>query len=390
LKIDGREVGPPPWEGDLPPGPHEISADGDAARAAPQRVELARAARIELPLALKLRTGHVLIDPHQTDAQIKVDGAVVATGIWEGDLKIGRHDMTIDAPGFLTYTRAVLVHDDERIAESAALKPKPRDERLDYVGMYGGVTAGATVSPSTNEYAEMCQNGGSGCSGNHPAIGAVNDYANIGYSFGVLALEAVALFRLDLTSADVDFPADAGGGRTGPARTEHLDMTRFIYGAGLGGRITTKGSIARFTFGTSLLVAQERVKGTVQFDSKSSPINCGNNNGGGSSGSSNGGCNNSVDEKGSKTAPAILLDGGLMLGSTPGVRFKLGMVALFGFFGDVVADSDAKLNTSVCNNNTTGPGGPTCSSATFGIPALRFAQGTQWFVGPTLGLQFGH
>src|SRR4030095_716164 len=53
VSVDGKEVGPLPWEGDLEPGAHQISGRGPKSAAAAVRVEIARRAKIELALELE-------------------------------------------------------------------------------------------------------------------------------------------------------------------------------------------------------------------------------------------------------------------------------------------------------------------------------------------------
>jgi hypothetical protein len=370
LRIDGRDVGPPPFEGDLPPGPHEIVAEGTATRAAPQRIELARAARVEVPLAMKRRAGHVTIDPHQADARIRVDGVEVGTGIWEGELEIGRHDVAIDAPGFVRYERALLVHDDEKLVESAALRPVPHVEHVDDTGLYGNFTLGFAGSPAaTDVYSELCRSDPSRCVQSGPPLGGALAVA-LGYDFGWVGLEAVGMFRGDRTDAKFAIPADAGDGWSGPGRVEHLGMTRLLGVGGLGARFFTRGSMARFTFGSALLVGRDTVVGNVAIDSTSVPLAC-------PAGQT---CDTSANLTAVKTVPVLCFDAALLLGSTPGVKFKLGAMMMLEVAGDMVADSGASFPRQLDAKTQTA----------LVVPNVRFSQGTQLFVGPVLGMQFGH
>lgn len=372
LKLDGADIGAPPWEGDLAPGPHEVAAEGETSRAPAQRVDLARAARVAVALVLKPRVGHVTIDPRQADARIAIDGKLVGTGVWEGDLRIGRHDLVIEANGFVRYQHALLVHDDEKIVERAALVPVPRVEKPEWAGVYGGVQLAFMASPRPSDtYSSLCRSDAAGCEGSGAPLGG-EMFVNVGYSFGYAGIEAVGLFRADHTASSYAIPTDGGLGWGGPARVENLAMTRLVAAGGLGARAFTKGSVARFTLGTSILVGRDTSLGTLSVADKT-PATCPPNQV----------CDSSGDVRAAKTVPVLHLDAGLLLGSTPGVKLRLGVAAMFEFVGDLNADAGLTFARQVCTDGA-------CTRSDIVTPPVRFSNGTQFFVGPTLGMQFGY
>jgi hypothetical protein len=372
LKLDGADVGAPPWAGDLAPGPHEVAAEGDASRAPAQRVDLARAARLAVTLTLKPRVGHVTIDPRQADARIVIDGAAIGTGVWEGDLKIGRHDLVIEANGFARYEHALLVHDDEKIVERAALVPLPRVERPEWAGVYGGVQLAFMASPRPSDtYSSLCRSEPSGCQSSGAPLGG-DLFVHVGYSFGWIGLEGVGLFRADHTASSYSIPTDGGLGWAGPARVEQLAMTRLVGAGGLGVRGFTKGSIARFTLGTAMLVGRDTTIGTLSI-ADATVATCPPNQV----------CDSSGDVRATKTVPVLHLDAGLLLGSTPGVKLRLGVAAMFEFVGDLQAPSGLSFARQLCTDAG-------CARSDIVTPPVRFSNGTQFFVGPTLGMQFGY
>ena len=372
VRLDGADVGAPPWQGDLAPGPHEVAAEGDATRAPSQRVELARAARQSVALALKPRVGHVTIDPRQADARIVIDGAAAGTGVWEGDLRIGKHEVVIEAAGFARYEHALLVHDDEKLVERAALVPVPRVDPPQWAGVYGGLGLAFLASPRPSDtYSSLCRADPGGCDLSGAALGG-DLVVNVGYSFGYAGIEAVGLFRADHTDARYSIPTDGGRGWAGPARVEHLAVTRLVAAGGLGARAFTKGSVARFTFGSAILVGRDTSLGTLSVDDKTSatcPPNLV--------------CNTSADVRAAKTVPVLRFDTGLLLGSTPGVKLKIGLAAMFEFVGDMYADGGLTFARQLCT-------GSTCARSDLVVPPVRFSNGTQFFIGPTLGMQFGY
>src|SRR5258708_7544960 len=105
VHVDGKEMGPLPWEGDVEPGFHQVSGEGPKSAAAPVRVEITRRARSEVALQLQDQTGIVYVDPHNAEAEITLDGNVVGKGVWEGKVSAERHEVSITAPLYRPYRR---------------------------------------------------------------------------------------------------------------------------------------------------------------------------------------------------------------------------------------------------------------------------------------------
>jgi hypothetical protein len=87
-----------------------------------------------------------------------------------------------------------------------------------------------------------------------------------------------------------------------------------------------------------------------------------------------------TSDAGSYTAPLVALDAGLLVGATPGVKFLIGVQALFEFVPST--DGPGKGTRHLGFNATE-------ASVPLGAPPVRVAKGTQIFLGPTLGFQFG-
>ncbi len=323
LKVDDKDVGPMPWEGDLAPGPHRLDAAGDGLHAATRTVEVTRGARLDIALELVKAVGHLFVDPHIPDAEIQVDRKRVGQGVWEGELTPGQHLIAITAPGYTPYERMVLIHDGDRRTESVALERIAG--RQDYRGVYANLDFALAVSPNPHNYVEdNCK--ALGCSTNGLAIGPAT-YLGVGYSFGYFGFEGLGYFRWDQTHEK-----QAAGG---------IDTTfnQFAFGGGIGARGFTKGPVARATLGFRFLVLHELIT-----ESQSKP-------------------NAGMHGNANATVPAVAWDLGLALGSTPGAKFKIGVVAQLEFFGGQVTEAKTTLEA---------------------------AKGMQAFIGPTLGMQFGY
>jgi hypothetical protein len=141
---------------------------------------------------------------------------------------------------------------------------------------------------------------------------------------------------------------------------ENQSTIHFKYGSvngfvGAGARITSHTDVIRFTFGTSFGAAIRNY--AFSLDGATAPF----------------------DSSASYTAPGLMLDGGMLLGSTPGAKFYLGGLLWVDF------PPEDLLTGSI--------------PATAGLPAgvvstsdskMLLSTGTQVYVGPMLGVQFGH
>jgi hypothetical protein len=371
VSVDGKEVGPLPWEGDLEPGSHQVSGQGPQSASAAVRVEITRKARTDVALELQDQMGVVYVDPHNAEAEISVDGKVMAKGVWEGKVSAGRHEVAIAAPLFRPYRRVLMVHVGERIVENTPLQLEEGVNLHSFAGLYVGIDLLGRfgTAPPASDLAENCPVQKGSCDVGKPAgAGAL---LRIGYSFGWLGLEGIGFASLDHSSSDAQYQAyltESMSPHYGLPRHETHDLTRFGAGAALGVRATSKHSVIRFTAGTGFGVAFRNMNAQVdaQFDNLPLTQNCLN-------------CNNSDHRNWGnsvgKVAPVLLFDASLLLGSTPGTKFQLGALAMVEFYGDPVM-TDAQSPDSV-------------GGYPLGRPALQVAKGTEVFIGPVLGLQFG-
>jgi hypothetical protein len=223
------------------------------------------------------------------------------------------------------------------------------------------------ASSPGSEFAESCPVQKGWCETGKP-LGAAA-LLRIGYSFGWLGAEVVGFGSADHTSVDAEYQAlltQSMSSHYGPARHESYNMNRFGAGGALGVRATSKHSIIRFTAGTAFGLGFRNIDAQVdaQFQSPPSCPTCPPNQD-----------TRSWTSGASKTVPLVLLDASLLLGSTPGTKFQLGALAAVEFYGDPLV--------------TPGQGPDSVGGAQFGRPAIQVAHGTEVFIGPLLGLQFG-
>jgi hypothetical protein len=115
--MDGTELGPAPFKGEVPVGRHTFEARAPGFVTARQTSEVVEGepVRITLSLVKALAEGKVKIVTDHPDAVIRIDDEVVGYGAWEGVLTAGGHKLTIAKDGYQTHeAELALVADQER------------------------------------------------------------------------------------------------------------------------------------------------------------------------------------------------------------------------------------------------------------------------------------
>ncbi|MFO0552769.1 MAG: PEGA domain-containing protein [Polyangiaceae bacterium] len=120
IYIDGTEMGPAPFKGEVPTGRHTFEARLKGYLPGVETSEVAYGEPLRLTLALRpeLKEGKIRIRTGQADAVISVDGEVKGSGTWEGLLPEGGHRVAITKDGYKTRTEEVaLVANQERVVD---------------------------------------------------------------------------------------------------------------------------------------------------------------------------------------------------------------------------------------------------------------------------------
>jgi hypothetical protein len=355
--VDGADVGPAPWEGDVKPGVHVVEAKGADRFAAPKKVEVARRERVVVALDLVPMTGRVQVDTHTTDASILVNGAMVGKGVWEGTLPAGEHEVRIEAAGFRPYARKFLVHAGETFVEDARLESTAvRTE-----GIYSGLAFFGEFSPSpaTNDIAQACPT--SSCDASKPLGGGL--LVRAGYSFGWIAAEGLVLGAYDYSSASVNYasPVPSTDAHEGPARKELYDFHRFGGGGAVGVRVANKHPHLRFTAGTHV-----GAMGRGALYKRSTTSNTTTSS------------ETFTSDTVSYTSLLWLFDVGVIVGWENGAKFHVGVMGIVeGVLGGPAMAPASSTQHTLDNN------------VPLGTPALGLANGIQVFLGPVLGFDFG-
>ncbi len=111
VKIDGKEVGPAPYAGQVPvtADPHQFSAEAPGYVTATQSaiVREGEVLNLTLQLAPEQEKGKLLVFAKPEGATIEIDGRAVGASKWEGPVEARTHQVVVKKPGFYTWTHDV-------------------------------------------------------------------------------------------------------------------------------------------------------------------------------------------------------------------------------------------------------------------------------------------
>jgi hypothetical protein len=361
--VDGKDVGPAPWEGDVTPGQHLVEGKGADRFAAPKPIDVPRRARVEMALDVATRSGRVQVESHTSDARISIDGNQVGTGVWEGSLPEGEHQLTIEGTGYRAYKRAFLVHAGETYVADA---PPEGDSVPRYEGIYSGLALFGFATPTgASTFITTACPPESACQTSAPLGGGLA--VRVGYAFGWISVEGLALGSYDYSTGSLTYPYN---GSTDAARSESYAFHRFGGGGAIGVRASSLDPHLRFT-GSAMggLVAM----GNLFVQNATS-----NADGTGA----NEPANNTKQQTSSTatyTAPVLVFDAGVLVGWPNAVKVHISALAIVEFVG--TANGASMGPASLGNAN-----GPSFS---FSTPARQVAGGTQLFLGPMIGFDLG-
>ena len=201
-------MGPAPWQGDLDPGIHAIDARGDTTVSTPKEIDVARKQTYEVPLELHTQAGTVAINVDVPDAEISIDGQLIARGVYEGKVAAGTHEVSVVKTGFTPYRQSFIVHDGERVVENLALQ---REQPLvaaapphDWHGSYGQLSlVGLFPMSPQNDVATGVAAPGVPVSTSNALGGGMS--FRVGYSFGYVGIETAFVLGYETSQAQLAF-----------------------------------------------------------------------------------------------------------------------------------------------------------------------------------------
>ncbi len=108
VKIDGKEVGPAPYRGqvEVSASPHEFSAEAPDFVTAVQSAIVRENEPLNLTLQLsqQQQKGKLVVVAHPEGATIEIDGKTVGASRWEGPVDVGTHQIVVKKTGHYTWS----------------------------------------------------------------------------------------------------------------------------------------------------------------------------------------------------------------------------------------------------------------------------------------------
>jgi hypothetical protein len=147
VKIDGREVGPAPYAGQVNVGsePHQFSAEANGYVTATQSalVKEGEALNLTLQLSAEQEKGKLIVLTKPEGATIEIDGKVAGASRWEGPVDARTHQVVVKKQGYYTWTHDVEVPKGGERSVTASLN---EDRNTSFVPwMIGSIVIGAAV-----------------------------------------------------------------------------------------------------------------------------------------------------------------------------------------------------------------------------------------------------
>ncbi len=189
--LDGKDIGPAPWQGDATPGDHTIEVKSSGFRSAPTPFSLAKKEHRDFTLDARPLTGHVHITTIPDTAFISIDGVGRGAGVWDEDLSPGVHRVAVvAAAGLRPLERQIVVVAGETLAAQMSAYT-PSAPKLTH-GFYAMVFVGGDFGLGTETYTLP-----SGVAGSvdRSIVGAIALKGAVGYTLGVVSVELVAVGR---------------------------------------------------------------------------------------------------------------------------------------------------------------------------------------------------
>ncbi len=255
--IDGNEVGPAPYTGELEPGEHDIEARSGSQRAPAKKVTVEEGETTSVELVAGATTGKVEVRIKDEEGSVFVDGEKVGDGNWSGEIPVGEHVLKVTRSGYEPFEKTITVSAADVQVETVVLRKAAEGDTLaaqdegdwTFDGLYGGIKLSGSFFPigTGNSLEDSCDSlGATSCDSGFPAGGSIAGY--LGYAFAPLGFEALLLAGGDVTSPTASFDGVTGSEINplvaAPAREEKFTLGRV--GGGGAFRVRVLVPIDRF------------------------------------------------------------------------------------------------------------------------------------------------
>jgi hypothetical protein len=315
-------------------------------------------------------TGTLDVTTSDNVGSVSIDGKNVGEGAYRGEITPGAHRVVVKRLGFKPYNRDVTIEAGKVMSvtvslerEEAAAPPPPPIET--FGGLYGGFFVGPSLSPTGlgGTLDTSCALVGAASCDTPAPVGFVLA-ANIGWTWDPIGVELFAAFGVDVAQPTAHFDGVVKPGSnaalTGPARTESFTIARAGGMFALRARATIDGKHVRVAFaagpGVSVhVMGLERdaatTDGTMTDKFAAEPV--------------------------TYVAPAVSLEMNAAYRLSKGVSITLGVSAW-------LENAGSSATTDADPNHYFLPSGTPLRT-----PSYRLASGTQFYLWPYVGMQFG-
>lgn len=241
VTVDGVDVGATPWEGDLPPGVHQVGGRSSSATASAQPITINLGQTSSIDLSAASTIAHIQVRTNDGKGVIYVDGVIKGEGAWAGDVPAGQHTIVVSRDGYERFEKKVTLGSGDTSADTVSLKllgapggTLTEGER-GYQGIYGGFgfLFMPSVSSQGTELDTNCSTlGATGCATASPVGGGAFGY--VGYTWDPVGFELMLGGGADAMQEKATFDNTTTTGSAlpmaSPARTETFS---FVRGGGL-------------------------------------------------------------------------------------------------------------------------------------------------------------
>lgn len=147
--MDGTEMGPAPFHGKVLAGLHtfEARAIGFATATQTSTVAYHQEHNIVMTMSLERHSSRVAVDALPAGAMIEIDGKVVGSTHWEGNLPTGGHQLIVKKPGYQVFSQELALQDDQvRNVRATLIEERSSTWVWWTAGTLAVIGAGAVVS----------------------------------------------------------------------------------------------------------------------------------------------------------------------------------------------------------------------------------------------------
>jgi hypothetical protein len=372
--VDGTDVGAAPIDVEVGPGAHEVVLRSSTMASPAQTVQVACGETANVELTAVAASAHLEVTTSDRKGIIFLDGKPVAEGAFAGDIGVGPHTISVTEDGYERYDEKVVLVDKQTLAKTvtlerpAATSGGPATTERSFDGLYGGLGGFGFigVGGEGNEIDTGCgQLEATSCKMSSPVGGGLMGW--VGWAWHPVGVELFLAGMADEATPSATFVSPSSpleAPTYGPARVEQFLIVRYGGMAAVRARLSGElGDRVRLSLAAGFGVSWKN----MLFERDTT---------------SNQGAQNVFTDKSGHSyfSPALSIDASASLRVSPTLAIALGLMTMLETAGQSV-QTTASTSQYI--------GSQTVSPQAIQTPAYHLASGTQVFLGPYVGLQFG-